>query len=113
MVGLALARDRKIAAACMRELPNDVTIGHFLSPFGLSPMIRTLCVKERPFAERKATLVEAGRLRKDKNMIDFSSDELRRNPFPVYDVIRTRSPVLPVPPPFDAWMIFDFENVKR
>jgi cytochrome P450 len=46
-------------------------------------------------------------------MIDFSSEELRRNPFPVYEVIRRQSPVLQVPPPFDAWMIFDFENVWR
>src|SRR5437879_13598021 len=46
-------------------------------------------------------------------MIDFSSDELRCDPFPVYDAIRRQSPVLRVPPPFDAWMIFDFENVWR
>src|SRR4051794_38539234 len=46
-------------------------------------------------------------------MFDFSSDEMRRNPYPVYDQLRDASPVLQVPPPFDAWMIFDYEGVKR
>jgi cytochrome P450 len=46
-------------------------------------------------------------------MFDFFSDELRRNPYPVYDQLRAASPVLQVPPPFDAWMIFDYEGVKR
>ena len=46
-------------------------------------------------------------------MIDFSSDEFRRDPFPLYDAIRRRSPILQVPPPFDAWMALDYESAKR
>ncbi|MDB6054186.1 MAG: cypA9 [Verrucomicrobiales bacterium] len=38
---------------------------------------------------------------------------MRRNPFPVYDQMRSVSPVFNVPPPFNMWMVFDFENVKR
>lgn len=46
-------------------------------------------------------------------MFDFFSDEIRRDPYPVYDRMRAGSPVLRVPPPFDAWLIFDYEGVKR
>ena len=46
-------------------------------------------------------------------MIDLFSDEMRRNPFAAYDQLRSASPAFKVPPPFDAWMIFDFEGVKR
>jgi hypothetical protein len=35
-------------------------------------------------------------------MFNFFSDEMRRNPYPVYDQLRAASPVLQVPPPFDA-----------
>src|SRR5438034_1275124 len=45
-------------------------------------------------------------------MMNFFSDERRRNPYPVYDQMRKDSPVLHVPP-FDAWMILDYEGVKR
>jgi cytochrome P450 len=45
--------------------------------------------------------------------MDFFSDEMRRDPYPVYDQLRNRSPVFHVPPPFDAWLIFDYEGVKR
>ncbi|MDB6130580.1 MAG: cypA9 [Verrucomicrobiales bacterium] len=38
---------------------------------------------------------------------------MRRNPFPVYDQMRSVSPVFKVPPPFNMWMVFDYENVKR
>ena len=41
------------------------------------------------------------------------SDEIRRNPYPLYDQLRACSPALRVPPPFDAWMLFDYESVKR
>jgi cytochrome P450 len=41
------------------------------------------------------------------------SDEMRRNPYPLYEQMRNASPVHYVPPPFDAWMIFDYQNVKR
>jgi len=46
-------------------------------------------------------------------MIDIFSDEMRRNPFAAYDQLRSASPAFKIPPPFDAWMIFDFEGVKR
>jgi cytochrome P450 len=45
-------------------------------------------------------------------MLSLFSDEMRRNPYPVYDQLRAAAPVLHVPP-FDAWLIFDYEGVKR
>ncbi|WP_437967891.1 cytochrome P450 [Sorangium sp. So ce260] len=39
-------------------------------------------------------------------------DEMRRDPYPLYDQMRSSSPVLHVAP-LDLWMIFDFEGVKR
>src|SRR5437764_4856097 len=45
--------------------------------------------------------------------MDLFSDDIRRNPFPMYQRVRENSPVLRVPPPFDAWLIFDYEGVKR
>jgi cytochrome P450 len=41
------------------------------------------------------------------------SDETRRNPFPAYEQMRRTSPVLHLPPPFDIWLVFDYEGVKR
>ena len=46
-------------------------------------------------------------------MTDFFSDDMRRNPYPVYDQLRSASPVFHVPPPFDAWLIFDYEGAWR
>ena len=46
-------------------------------------------------------------------MIDLFSDEVRRNPYSLYDQMRSLSPLLYVPPPFDGWLIFDYEGVKR
>src|SRR5579864_3687825 len=46
------------------------------------------------------------------SILNFFSDEMRRNPFPVYDQMRSHSPVLHVPQ-LDLWMIFDYEGVKR
>lgn len=46
-------------------------------------------------------------------MTDFFSDDMRRNPYLVYDQLRSASPVFHVPPPFDAWLIFDYEGVGR
>jgi cytochrome P450 len=46
-------------------------------------------------------------------MMDLFSDETRRNPYPLYDRLRNFTPVLRVPPPFDAWMIFDYDGVRR
>ena len=45
-------------------------------------------------------------------MLNFFSDEVRRNPYPVYDQLRSASPVLH-DPGSGIWMIFDYEGVKR
>lgn len=46
-------------------------------------------------------------------MLDLFSDEVRRNPYPLYERVRSLSPLLYVPAPFDGWLIFDYEEVKR
>ena len=46
------------------------------------------------------------------NMMNLFSDDLRRNPYPVYDQLRSTSPVFQVPQS-NLWMIFDYEGVKR
>lgn len=46
-------------------------------------------------------------------MIDVFSDDARRNPYPLYEQLRRHSPVLYVPPPFDGWLIFDYDGAKR
>ena len=46
-------------------------------------------------------------------MIDFFSDDMRRDPFAAYDQMRRHSPIFHVPPPFDAWLVFDYDGVKR
>jgi cytochrome P450 len=45
-------------------------------------------------------------------MIDLFSDDMRRNPYPVFDQLRSGSPVFHLAQ-FDLWIIFDFEGVKR
>ena len=45
-------------------------------------------------------------------MIDFYSADFRRNPYPVYEHLRSQSPLLH-DPRTNCWMIFDYENVKR
>ncbi len=45
--------------------------------------------------------------------MDIFSDENRRNPYPLYSRMRREAPVFKVPPPFDAWLIFDYDGVKR
>jgi cytochrome P450 len=45
-------------------------------------------------------------------MMDLFSDAMRRNPYPAYDRMRSGSPVFHLPP-FDLWIILDFEGVKR
>ena len=44
-------------------------------------------------------------------MLDLFSDDMRRNPYPVYDQVRNASPVFLAP--FDMWMVFDFAGVQR
>lgn len=45
--------------------------------------------------------------------MDLFSESMRRNPFTLYAHMRATAPVFRVPPPFDMWMIFDYENAKR
>ncbi len=45
-------------------------------------------------------------------MMHLFSDDMRRNPYPVYDQLRSTCPVLPVPE-FHAYLIFDYEGVRR
>ncbi|HTM49439.1 MAG TPA: cytochrome P450 [Bryobacteraceae bacterium] len=44
--------------------------------------------------------------------MNLFADEIRRDPYPLYSRMRTDSPLLRVPPPFDAWLVFDYETVK-
>jgi len=44
--------------------------------------------------------------------MDVFSDEIRRNPYPLYDRLRAISPVFRVPPPFNGWMLLDYATVK-
>jgi cytochrome P450 len=45
-------------------------------------------------------------------VFNLHSDEMRRNPYPVYDQIRSTSPLLR-DPGSKFWMVFDYEGVKR
>jgi len=45
-------------------------------------------------------------------MTDPFSDDMRRNPYPLYDHLRSSSPVLH-DPRSGGWMVFDYEGVKR
>ena len=45
-------------------------------------------------------------------MLNLFSDDVRRNPYPVYDQLRRASPLFQVPGT-GPWMIFDYEGVKR
>jgi cytochrome P450 len=45
-------------------------------------------------------------------MMNLLSADLLRDPYPVYEHLRSASPVFHLPPA-DAWMIFDHEDVKR
>jgi cytochrome P450 len=44
--------------------------------------------------------------------MDLFTDEMRRDPYPVYDVLRRTGPVFKVPPPFDAWLVLDYDGVR-
>lgn len=44
--------------------------------------------------------------------MNFLSDDMRRDPYPWYDGVRSTSPVLR-DPRTGLWMIFDYESVKR
>lgn len=45
-------------------------------------------------------------------MTGFLSAEVRRNPYPVYDQMRSRAPVVR-DPASGIWMLFDYDSVKR
>lgn len=45
-------------------------------------------------------------------MLNLLSDDMRRNPYPLYEQVRSMSPVLRVPGA-DMWMVLDYEGVKR
>jgi cytochrome P450 len=45
-------------------------------------------------------------------VMNLLSDEMRRNPYPMYDLLRSSSPVFHEPQS-GLWMIFDYEGVKR
>ena len=45
--------------------------------------------------------------------MNLFSNEMRRDPFPVYDQMRKTAPVFRAPSPFEMWMVFDYEGVKR
>src|SRR5262245_52144494 len=45
--------------------------------------------------------------------MDFFSDDMRRDPYPLYRRMRVASPVFHVPRPWNAWLIFDYEGAKR
>jgi len=45
-------------------------------------------------------------------MPDLFSDDVRRNPYPVYAQLRQRSPLFHVPPPFDGWVLLDYDTAK-
>jgi cytochrome P450 len=45
-------------------------------------------------------------------MMDFLTDDMRRDPYPLYEQVRSSSPVLHMPET-DMWLLFDYESVKR
>ena len=45
-------------------------------------------------------------------MMEMFTDEMRRNPYPLYDELRNNMPVFQVPGT-QMWMLFDYESVKR
>jgi cytochrome P450 len=45
--------------------------------------------------------------------MNLFSDEMRRNPYAAYDRLRQTSPVFHMPPPFNGWLVFDYDGVQR
>lgn len=46
-------------------------------------------------------------------MLNLFTDDARRNPFAIYTQLRNSAPVFRAPPPFQMWMVLDYENAKR
>src|ERR1700751_5227696 len=44
--------------------------------------------------------------------MNLFADDMRRNPYPAYEQMRQHAPVFHLTP-FDLWLFFDFEGVKR
>jgi cytochrome P450 len=44
--------------------------------------------------------------------MDLFSDDMRRDPYPAYDLVRAGSPVFHLAP-FDLWIILDYDGVRR
>ena len=64
---------------------------------------------DKPAADR---LRSARRAVHPIKMLDLFAPDMRRNPFAAYRQLRAASPLLRVPPPFNGWMIFDYDTVK-
>jgi cytochrome P450 len=45
--------------------------------------------------------------------MNIFSDDMRRNPFEAYDDLRRSSPVLRLTAPLEAWLVFDYDGVRR
>jgi cytochrome P450 len=45
-------------------------------------------------------------------MMNLLTDDMLRNPYPLYEQMRSASPALHFPPA-DLWMLFDYDGVKR
>jgi cytochrome P450 len=45
-------------------------------------------------------------------MMEFLTDDMRRDPYPLYEQVRSSSPLLHMAEA-DMWMLFDYESVKR
>ncbi len=45
--------------------------------------------------------------------MNFFSKESRRDPYALFSKMRAESPLVRIPPPFDAWAVFDYDNAKR
>jgi cytochrome P450 len=45
--------------------------------------------------------------------MNLFSEEIRRDPHALFAKMRAESPLVRIPPPFDAWAVFDYDNAKR
>ncbi len=45
--------------------------------------------------------------------MNLFSEEIRRDPYTLFSKMRAEAPLARIPPPFDAWAVFDYDNAKR
>ena len=45
-------------------------------------------------------------------MPDLFAESVRLDPYPVYAQLRRRSPLFHIPPPFDGWVLLDYDTAK-